>query len=221
MLVSRIVTELSVRSPGLRFALGLRRLRLGVALRRYFGSVVFTDRLFASHRRRLPTALRWLCIQFGMLDAAAGCAMVDTDFVSFHASAFQLAFTIVSRGRPGRERQKTSTLVAVLSIHLDADHLFGHRHHGQFLISNAYLLGGRQLACLTCPRRLPGMDGYEVARIVRRTPGLETTVLTALTGWGQQEDRRRTAEAGFDHHLVKPPEAKAMESLLAALPKRL
>ena len=42
-------------------------------------------------------------------------------------------------------------------------------------------------------------------------------MLAALTGWGQQEDRRRTAEAGFDHHLVKPPEPKALESVLAEL----
>jgi PAS domain S-box-containing protein len=64
---------------------------------------------------------------------------------------------------------------------------------------------------------MPGMDGYEVARRLRKTPGLEKTVLAALTGWGQQEDRRRTAEAGFDHHLVKPPEPKAVEGLLADL----
>ena len=64
---------------------------------------------------------------------------------------------------------------------------------------------------------MPGMDGYEVARRMRQMPGLEKTVLTALTGWGQQEDRRRTAKAGFDHHLVKPVEATALENLLAGL----
>ncbi len=64
---------------------------------------------------------------------------------------------------------------------------------------------------------MPGMDGYEVARRVRATPGLEGVVLAALTGWGQQEDRRRTAEAGFDHHLVKPPDPKVVEGVLAEL----
>jgi len=64
---------------------------------------------------------------------------------------------------------------------------------------------------------MPGMDGYQVARRLRQQPGLENVVLAALTGWGQKEDRRRTAEAGFDHHLVKPPEPKAMENVLAAL----
>jgi len=65
---------------------------------------------------------------------------------------------------------------------------------------------------------MPGMDGYEVARRLRQQPGLENVVLAALTGWGQHEDRRRTADAGFDHHLVKPPEPKAVEGILAELP---
>jgi CheY-like chemotaxis protein len=67
---------------------------------------------------------------------------------------------------------------------------------------------------------MPGMDGYEVARRLRQQPGLESVVLAALTGWGQQEDRRRTVEAGFDHHLVKPPEPQALESVLGELKRR-
>jgi CheY-like chemotaxis protein len=59
-----------------------------------------------------------------------------------------------------------------------------------------------------------------VARRLRRTPGLENTVLAALTGWGQQADRRRSAEAGFDHHLVKPVEPGALEALIASLTGR-
>ncbi|MEP7381234.1 MAG: PAS domain S-box protein [Gemmatimonadota bacterium] len=64
---------------------------------------------------------------------------------------------------------------------------------------------------------MPGIDGYEVARRLRHLPGLETVVLAALTGWGQKEDRRRTSEAGFSHHLVKPPAPKAIEAVLADL----
>ena len=67
---------------------------------------------------------------------------------------------------------------------------------------------------------MPRMDGYEVARRIRQQTGLGTVVLAALTGWGQQEDRRRTAEAGFDHHLVKPPEPEAVARVLAGLRKR-
>jgi PAS domain S-box-containing protein len=64
---------------------------------------------------------------------------------------------------------------------------------------------------------MPDVDGYEVARRLRRLPGLQSAVLVALTGWGQEEDRRRTAAAGFDHHLVKPPEANAIVKLLDRL----
>ena len=64
---------------------------------------------------------------------------------------------------------------------------------------------------------MPGMDGYEVARRMREQPALKSVVLAALTGWGQEEDRRRTAEAGFDHHYVKPPEPQAVGILLAGL----
>jgi two-component system CheB/CheR fusion protein len=64
---------------------------------------------------------------------------------------------------------------------------------------------------------MPGMDGYEVACRLRQLPGLEQTILAALTGWGQKEDRRRTTAAGFDHHLVKPPETKVVQGLLAEL----
>jgi PAS domain S-box-containing protein len=68
---------------------------------------------------------------------------------------------------------------------------------------------------------MPAMDGYEVACRMRQIPGLENTVLAALTGWGQQADRHRTLKAGFDYHLVKPLQPEALESLLAALPKQL
>jgi two-component system CheB/CheR fusion protein len=62
---------------------------------------------------------------------------------------------------------------------------------------------------------MPGMDGNEVARRLRQQPGLDGLVLIALTGWGTSEDRRQTAEAGFDHHLVKPVEPEELEQLLA------
>jgi PAS domain S-box-containing protein len=64
---------------------------------------------------------------------------------------------------------------------------------------------------------MPGMDGYEVARRIRQIPGNENVVLAALTGWGQMEDRRRTTAAGFNHHLVKPLEPKALGELLSTL----
>jgi CheY-like chemotaxis protein len=62
---------------------------------------------------------------------------------------------------------------------------------------------------------LPGMDGYEVARQLRGEPDLRTALLIAQTGYGQDEDRRRSREAGFDHHLVKPVDPDALRALLA------
>jgi CheY-like chemotaxis protein len=64
---------------------------------------------------------------------------------------------------------------------------------------------------------MPGMDGHEVARRVRQRPGGGNTTLIALTGWGQEEDRRRSQAAGFDHHLVKPADIGALQALLASL----
>jgi PAS domain S-box-containing protein len=64
---------------------------------------------------------------------------------------------------------------------------------------------------------LPGMDGHEVARRLRQLSGLEEAVLVAQTGWGQDEDRRRSHEAGFNHHLVKPVSPAALQALLLGL----
>ncbi len=65
---------------------------------------------------------------------------------------------------------------------------------------------------------MPGMDGYEVCRRLRREVSLGPMTLVALTGWGQDEDRRRSHDAGFDHHIVKPVEPSALQRLLAELP---
>jgi len=62
---------------------------------------------------------------------------------------------------------------------------------------------------------LPGMDGYEVARRLREAPGLHNALLVAVTGWGQEQDRKRSQEAGFHVHLVKPVEPDAVRDLLA------
>jgi PAS domain S-box-containing protein len=63
---------------------------------------------------------------------------------------------------------------------------------------------------------MPGMDGYEVARCMRAAFPARHTRLVALTGWGQEEDRRLAREAGFDHHLVKPADLETLQALLAS-----
>lgn len=65
-----------------------------------------------------------------------------------------------------------------------------------------------------CDLGLPGLDGYEVARRLRAEPAMRDSLLVALTGYGQEADRRRSAEAGFDLHLTKPLRLPELEELL-------
>ena len=67
---------------------------------------------------------------------------------------------------------------------------------------------------------MPEMDGFEVARRLRERPDYDGTRLVALTGWGQEKDRRETAAAGFDQHLIKPPDVSALQTLLSSVGRR-
>ncbi len=64
---------------------------------------------------------------------------------------------------------------------------------------------------------MPGMDGLEVARRARQRAEGRDLTLIALSGWGQEEDRRRSREAGIDYHLVKPVNLDELGQLLTAL----
>ncbi len=66
---------------------------------------------------------------------------------------------------------------------------------------------------------LPSLNGYDVARALRKMPQTEKALLVATTGWSQPADRERSHEAGFDHHLVKPIEPAALFSLLRDFPR--
>ncbi|GIZ51591.1 response regulator [Noviherbaspirillum aridicola] len=67
---------------------------------------------------------------------------------------------------------------------------------------------------------MPGMDGHEVARRIREQPRFAGATLIALSGWGQEEDKRRASESGFDHHLTKPVDLAMLESLLNDMQQR-
>ncbi|HSR97693.1 MAG TPA: response regulator [Kofleriaceae bacterium] len=71
-----------------------------------------------------------------------------------------------------------------------------------------------------CDVGLPGMDGVEVCRNVRRLENGDSPVMVALTGWGMDADRRRTGEAGFDHHLVKPVALDKLRDILGSVRAR-
>ena len=68
---------------------------------------------------------------------------------------------------------------------------------------------------------LPVMNGYAVARTLRERPEFSDVHIAAVTGWGQEEDRRRSREAGFDSHFTKPLSPAALEGLLATLAQRM
>ena len=64
---------------------------------------------------------------------------------------------------------------------------------------------------------LPGMNGLEVAKLLRSRPDFDNVVLVAVTGYGQDSDRQRSQEAGFDHHLVKPADYEKLQQILATI----
>ena len=66
---------------------------------------------------------------------------------------------------------------------------------------------------------MPRLNGYDAARLIRQQPECADLKLVALTGWGQEEDRRRSHQAGFDEHLVKPIDFEALEKLLSSTAK--
>jgi CheY-like chemotaxis protein len=66
---------------------------------------------------------------------------------------------------------------------------------------------------------LPGIDGLELARRIRKSDEFKTIVLIAQTGWGREEDREESRQAGFDHHLTKPLDFKLLENILTASPE--
>jgi signal transduction histidine kinase len=87
-------------------------------------------------------------------------------------------------------------------------------HDGQTALE---ALGAFNPAAVFLDLGMPGMDGYETARRMRARPETRKTKIIALTGWGQERDRRQTEAAGFDHHLVKPADLSALRALLASL----
>jgi CheY-like chemotaxis protein len=65
---------------------------------------------------------------------------------------------------------------------------------------------------------MPGLSGYEIAREIRKVPHGSAITLVAVTGWGQDSDRARALEAGFNHHFTKPVEPDVLTALVARVP---
>jgi two-component system CheB/CheR fusion protein len=83
--------------------------------------------------------------------------------------------------------------------------------------SGLELVGEKRPDLVLCDLGLPEMDGVEVCRRIRRLAIGPQPVVVALTGWGRDDDRQRTREAGFDHHLVKPVAPEKLESVLRGI----
>jgi len=62
---------------------------------------------------------------------------------------------------------------------------------------------------------LPGLDGYHVARRLRQEPSVQSALFVALSGYGRDEDQRRSSEAGFDHHFIKPVDVNCLLEVLS------
>ncbi len=72
-------------------------------------------------------------------------------------------------------------------------------------------------AVVLCDIGMPKVNGYEACRRIREQPWSRDMVMVALTGWGQEDDRKKSSDAGFDFHLVKPVETAALMKLLVGL----
>jgi len=89
-------------------------------------------------------------------------------------------------------------------------------HDGQ---SGVDLGNTHELHAVIMDLGMPGMSGYSAARLMRADPRLADVLLIALTGWGQPDARRESAEAGFNHHLVKPVEVAVLRRILGGEPR--
>jgi len=93
--------------------------------------------------------------------------------------------------------------------------LLGHRTRTAFAGADALAIAADEaLDVVLMDIGMPGMDGYEVAKIMRRDAA-RAMLLVAVTGWGQDDDRRRAIDAGFDFHLVKPIDFAKLQAILA------
>ena len=105
-------------------------------------------------------------------------------------------------------RDSAESLAALLQ-------LAGHELHQAYDGAEAIALAERHRPdAIVLDIGLPGINGYEACRRIRELRPEYDPLIIALTGWGQEDDRRRSAEAGFDAHLVKPVDVEELRRLL-------
>lgn len=141
-------------------------------------------------------------------------------------AAFEVCLPITSPSRvprpPDAPTDGSSVRVLVVEDNADAALMLREilqlRSHEVSIAENGAdalaALHARSTDVVLCDIGLPGMSGYDLARAVRGDPALRDVAMVALTGYGQPEDRHRTAEAGFDEHLIKPVSLQALDEVL-------
>jgi signal transduction histidine kinase len=159
----------------------------------------------------------------GRVEAASSGAGFGSEFIVCLPALEAPPETEVAPETPAEIRTPAAPLrVLVVDDNADAaDSLAFLLKHGEHEVRTAH--DGRRAVELACEFRpqvvvldlgLPELDGYEVARRLRQSEEVRGAMLVALSGYGQQEHRRRSSEAGFDHHFVKPVDFGALQRIL-------
>jgi CheY-like chemotaxis protein len=130
----------------------------------------------------------------------------------------------VPRKRPASRRKESAVPKRILVVDDNRDaaesltvvlKLYGHETHAVYNGDDAMeRAAALHPDIILLDLGLPRMSGYDLARQIRSSEWGKQARLIAVTGWGQEDDIRRSHEAGFDHHLVKPVDFQALEKLL-------
>ena len=168
-----------------------------------------------SEQELVSGALRLLALAVGVAIASRACKAMQ-DYVTrlvvqrFGTQIFNdgLRQTLRLRYQEFEDQSSGETLSLVLEMAGCSTRML---HEGSQVLAGALDFGPD---VILLDIGLPGMSGYEVAQRLRQEPRFARTLLVAITGWGTEQDRRRSQEAGFDHHLTKPVDYAALEPLL-------
>lgn len=169
----------------------------------------------------LCLARRLVELHGGQIDATSGGRSLGSTFTVRLPCATQ-GVASAAAAVPGREEaprgerimlaDDNEDFVASLALLLEAH---GHTVHVAHNGSDALALAQRERPSFCfLDIGLPRMNGYELARRLRADDATRSAVLVAITGWGQEQDRLRAREAGFDHHFVKPVEVDVLQAVL-------
>jgi signal transduction histidine kinase/CHASE3 domain sensor protein/ActR/RegA family two-component response regulator len=142
--------------------------------------------------------------------------------IALPASVVSVKETIEPPATPPAKPADSARLILVIDDNVDAAATLGmllELSNNEVLTANSGEQGldlarQRQPAAVVIDIGLPGMDGYEVAKAIRRESWGHATFLIALTGWGQTSDKERALAAGFDQHLTKPADPDALQELI-------